>query len=138
MGDGIAPGSTNAQPSAQQTTRDLLADIFGTDPPAAPAQQKSAVNDIMGLFGDNNIATAPTPSSQPQPTPTPTPAPAPLATYTAYEGHGLKVALSPSKDAKAPNVTNFLLTFTATGSEGIQSINFQAAVPRVSINLLCP
>ena len=125
MGDGIAPGATTTQQATPQTTRDLLADIFGADPPAAPAQQKSAVNDIMGLFGDNG-----SPAASASPAPASQPAPASSPTYTAYEGHGLKVALSPSKDTKAPNVTNFLLTFTATGSESVQSINFQAAVPK--------
>lgn len=127
MGDGTA----SSQPSAavQQSARDLLADIFGSDPPAENTHttQKSAVSDIMGLFGTE--ANAP---SRPQPSVADAPIQsAPERLFTAFEGHGLKITLAPTKDSKNPNVTNFLLTFHATEDGGVQSINFQAAVPKV-------
>lgn len=64
-----APGAPVAQ--QQQSTQDLLADIFGgmgmeasAAPVATPVQaQKSSMSDIMGLFGDSPAAPAAPPSS---------------------------------------------------------------------------
>ncbi|GAA5866099.1 hypothetical protein JCM8547_000597 [Rhodosporidiobolus lusitaniae] len=104
MGDeNTSPTSATAPAVQQQTTQDLLADIFGTGDaaPSAPssatsptaATPGSAVNDIMSLFGSTSLSPQPTgasaspasndlfsalsstPSTAPSPSPTPAPAP---------------------------------------------------------------
>ncbi|SPO20344.1 probable golgi adaptor HA1/AP1 adaptin gamma subunit [Ustilago trichophora] len=70
---GGAASSGGAGAGTQQSTHDLLADIFGgsdmggapaTAAPAAAAQKpKSSVNDILGLFGDSGSTTAPAPAA---------------------------------------------------------------------------
>ena len=63
--DPAATEASNGAPAqSQQSTQDLLADIFGGGgdaPAAAPASSKprSTVDDIMGLFGNNTPAAAP-------------------------------------------------------------------------------
>lgn len=131
---GEESASSSAPIVNQQSTRDLLADIFGagdeSSQAAAPAPAgKSSVNDILGLFGSDPPSSSSQPAApqqQSQP-----PQPPTTKTFTAYEGNGLRITLAPAKDSKSPNVTNFLATFTATTAGGVQNINFQAAVPKV-------
>lgn len=161
MGDESASVSNGDTQPVAQTTHDLLADIFGSggeaaaQPPATSASAQSAVDDIMGLFGNTGAAN-PTPTqststdllSSMSGAPNPSPAPeatatAPVVTvaqrvqlqaYTAYEGKGLKVTLTPKTSAQQPGIVQILAKFTATGSDAVTNVNFQAAVPRVSVS----
>ena len=73
-------GAAPAGKATQQSTHDLLADIFGGSddmgggaavaaaPAAAPAAKpKSSVNDILGLFGDSGMGSAPASAPAPPP-----------------------------------------------------------------------
>lgn len=125
MGD-EAPSS---QAASQPATQDLLADLFGggsssqSPPTAAP---RSTVDDIMGLFGNSSqpssSATLPQPAAA-------APAPKPsLQSYTAYSKNGLKITLTPKTSPTQPGMVQILARFTA--DEPVQSVNFQAAVPK--------
>ena len=146
MGDEASAASSSASAGVStQTTHDLLADIFGgSNAPAAteqPTAANTAVNDIMGLFGDSSAPTVTSPTLpagnmaslfdvSDAPSSAPAPVPAGPTQYPAYAANGLKITLAPQKDAQNPNVVNILATFTATGGS-VQGINFQAAVPKV-------
>ncbi|GAA5843131.1 hypothetical protein JCM5353_007207 [Sporobolomyces roseus] len=159
MGDESSSPTSAAPPSAaqQQTTQDLLADIFGssdnssTPAPTSPTAPSSNVNDIMSLFGSTSLSPQPTGYSSPPaststpsndlfstlastpaaPSPAP-PAPAPTPSapqpHEAYNGNGLKITLTPIRDSNNRNVVNILAKFTST--QPVQSVNFQAAVPK--------
>lgn len=163
MGDESTPASSSSAPaSRQQTTQDLLADIFGmgedtpsaaTPPAAAP---KSATDDILSLFGSTSLspqatgsscassppsaslaASAPagdffsTVSSTPAVSTPPVPT-GPVA-HEAYNGDGLRITLTPVRDANNPLLVNIMARFTAT--QPVQSVNFQAAVPKVCLGV---
>ncbi|KAJ1027870.1 hypothetical protein NDA13_003323 [Ustilago tritici] len=97
VSSGGGAASSGAGAGIQQTTHDLLADIFGGSdmggaPAAAPAaggaaagqKPKSSVNDILGLFGDSGS------------TPAAAPAPAAQATPSSYGGLDLLGGLDTS------------------------------------------
>lgn len=159
-GDDIDSGSASQAATRQQTTQDLLADIFGTSndevvSPSAPAPSgQSSVNEIMGLFDSTSISSstpsysAPPPSnpsvsndffsslSSTAPAPSPAPKPAPPVKsaptpFDAYNSNGLTITLTPVRDASNPLVVNILARFTS--SVEVTGVNFQAAVPKVSI-----
>jgi len=127
MGDESTSPTSSAPAAQQQTTQDLLADIFGSSDtsttPAAtsPTAPSSNVNDIMSLFGSTSLspqptgyasstATTSTPSNDLFSTLASTPAasaPAPAAVaptssapqpHEAYNGNGLKITLTPIRD----------------------------------------
>lgn len=188
-------GNNGNGASTQQSTQDLLADIFGgdggmgasssnvTSPTSSQPAQKST-NDIMDLFGSSSSNSAAggsgmgmaglggMSSQNPPPTngsgldslnsglqgldifgggsgssSTSTPAPtqaqvstpaAPVAStspqsYTAYDQKGLKISLSPAISPARPDVVNITARFECTGMDSVQGVNFQAAVPKVSI-----
>jgi AP-1 complex subunit gamma-1 len=159
MGDESTSPTSSTPAAQQQTTQDLLADIFGSSDtsstPAAtsPTAPSSNVNDIMSLFGSTSLSPQPTGYASPTAT-TSTPsndlfstlastpaasAPAPAAVaptssapqpHEAYNGNGLKITLTPIRDNNNRNVVNILAKFTST--QPVQSVNFQAAVPKVS------
>jgi AP-1 complex subunit gamma-1 len=166
MGDEPASPSAPASSAAStvipstSATHDLLADIFGSTsspspssaqqqpPAAASGPPRSAVDDIMGLFGPSNPTSTPSaPSassllSQQQPAPSqqqqqqqprataPPSAGAPTP-YTAYEKNGLKVTLTPRASPTQAGVIQILAKFTSLDGGVIKNVNFQAAVPRV-------
>ena len=163
MGDENVPATSGESQPVAQNTHDLLADIFGSGgsdnavPLETPAvSSRSAVDDIMGLFGKtglqdttqnainapasstNLLSSMPVTSGSPvsanagAAAPTPVVPKAQLQTYTAYEGKGLKVTLTPRTSAQQPGIVQILARFSATGPEAITNVNFQAAVPRVS------
>ncbi|GAA6012835.1 hypothetical protein JCM10207_005379 [Rhodosporidiobolus poonsookiae] len=158
MGDEATSPTSAAPAQQQQTTQDLLADIFGsgdaTPAPAAAAPPSNPVNDIMSLFGSTSLSPQPTGASASStsasadlfsalssstaaaPSPAPSPAPAPAAqpagpqAHEAYNRNGLRITLTPVRDASNRNVVNVLAKFTATEGEPVQAVNFQAAVPK--------
>ncbi|SPC63635.1 probable golgi adaptor HA1/AP1 adaptin gamma subunit [Ustilago sp. UG-2017b] len=100
VSSGGGAASSGAGAGTQQTTHDLLADIFGGSdmggaPAAAPAaggaaagqKPKSSVNDILGLFGDSGS------------TPAAAPAPAAQATPSSYGGLDLLGGLDTSSSS---------------------------------------
>ncbi|TIB94206.1 hypothetical protein E3Q19_00520 [Wallemia mellicola] len=105
-------GGAASVPSAGVTgnAHDLLADIFGTGSPApetaAGAQsQKSSVNDIMGLFGQQ--------TQQPEQSATGEVNPTEPTGYTAYDANGLLIVLTPSVDTSKGNIVNIKAMFTS-------------------------
>lgn len=183
MGDEGTTSMDTTAPSngvKQQTTQDLLADIFGgmgDEQPSAPSSlvspkaPKSAVEDIMGLFGSTDSTTtsalgsngasnglagmaAPTrqmsggqssgldgidllgggPSYSSPPPPAAAqaaPSPPQQQAYSAYDQKGLKITLTPNVNPARPEIVNITARFEATSGASIQSVNFQAAVPKV-------
>ena len=154
-------GPNVAPPATVQSNQDLLAEIFGssnipsTATTASPSQQqKSTVDDILGLFESSSRTPAPVsvaatsvaPSSLP-PTPasafpsasaisTPVQPPQQKPTaYPAYEKNGLKITLTPQPLAARPGVVMILARFQLTGAEAAKNLNFQAAVPKVYLLL---
>lgn len=148
------PSSINGQKGPQGD----LASMFGLSPgsasqssPPSGKSQRSAIDDILGLFDSSSAGnTQPpptsfsTPATQPlaaepslfDATPTPAPAPPPptmprLAAYTAYDKHEMKITLTPQVSAGKPGVVNILARFQVTGLTPASSLNFQAAVPKV-------
>lgn len=138
-------------PAGVQSDIAAMLGLGGAASPAgSTAKQKSAIEDILGLFDSTPAVTpASPPASQPsQPTASsssslfevasaapPAPAPAPaqprLTSYTAYEQHGLKITLTPQISTAKPGLVNILARFQTIGSTAVTGINFQAAVPRV-------
>ena len=131
--------------------------MLTTSPPLPAQQQKSTVDDIMGLFGTtsapgiqtphpnaipSSYPSAPTSSFPPTPIaqrpspPQPTPATAPpqqrLTAYPAYEKNDLKITLTPQTSAAKPGVVMILARFQVSGGEAATGLSFQAAVPKVN------
>ena len=149
---------------ASQNNEDLLREIFGSidstpspatisnavpatsNPAAPPTTQKSAVEDILSLFGSGGGAVSsvpvpftPTstsgpafniPPSQPHPPSQPS---APAAKgYTAYDKNDLKVILVPQTSSNKPGIVLIQARFEVTGSNAATGLTFQAAVPKVT------
>lgn len=160
-GTGAGPaGGAAAAAVPAQSAQDLLADIFGSGDAApaaaaaAPSQKQSdPVNDIMSLFGSTSISpqpTGPAPSSAspsndlfsamsvtpaaPVAAAAAAPPPAPVQmgpqALEAYNRNGLRITLTPVRDSNNRMVVNVLAKFTST--QPVSSVNFQAAVPKVS------
>ncbi|TFK51781.1 Adaptor protein complex AP-1 gamma subunit [Heliocybe sulcata] len=153
-----APATNGTAPSTR-TNEDLLAEIFGSSAPSAPVpgaseptspvsppgqKKASTIDDILGLFDSTPAPTTsspvPAPVSQmssafslPQ-TQTPPPAAQPAAprlqSYTAYEKNTLKITLTPQPNAARPGVVNILARFQVTAGQPVESLVFQAAVPK--------
>jgi AP-1 complex subunit gamma-1 len=159
LGDEItntsAPSSNGGSALNAQSNQDLLAEIFGSSPApptsSAPAAgqgiapstaKKSAVEDILGLFGSTPTgsgtplpeAAAPPPSafSLSQSQSPPAQAPPKLQSYTAYEKEELKITLTPQTSAQRPGMVNVMVRFQVTGSNVASGVNFQVAVPKVN------
>lgn len=124
-------------------------------PPGAP----KTVNDILGLFDSTPSApspatsmyqqpatstyTSPTSTSNPlfslgqveasQPAQPPPQARPQAQSYTAYDNHELKITLTPQVSAARPGIVNIMARFMVSGSTAASNVNFQAAVPKVSI-----
>lgn len=149
---------TNGPSVAAQSNQDLLAEIFGsstlTSTPSTaavstPSAHRSAVNDILGLFGSTpaaavstpapvqtpeaiNTPSAPLPQSQSQSPPpqASTSGSSRLTTYTAYDQNGLKITLTPQTSPAKPGIVMIMARFQVTGESPVTGINFQAAVPK--------
>ncbi|CAG8582449.1 15939_t:CDS:10, partial [Dentiscutata erythropus] len=107
-------------PENNQSTVDILADIFGsgstttttTTPPVTPAgirhapeNNKPNVDILADIFGSDQ--------------------------YVAYNKNGFKITLNPSKDPTNSNILNIEVTFHNIGvGVTIQNLLFQAAVPK--------
>ena len=125
----IAPSGGTVQ--HQQSTQDLLADIFGGAPAATPtsAPPKASSSDILGLFdappkadvggmttalGGLDLLSETTSA-----------APAALATQDVYLQHGLHVTFAVQKSGDTAQIR---ARFTA--AVPIDQVSFQAAVPK--------
>lgn len=148
-----------AVPGGHKTNEDLLAEIFGGSTatsaatPTSPASQpqKSTASDILSLF--DSPAPSPVPpqaaaepssatisslfdltSSVAPSAPAPKPAAAPkLPSYTAYEKNDLFISLTPQRSTTQPGVVDILARFQVKGITAVNGLNFQVAVPKVSI-----
>ena len=66
--------------------------------------------------------------------PPPKPAAAPkLPSYTAYDKNDLVISLTPQRSTTQPGVVDILARFQVKGSTAVNGLNFQVAVPKVSI-----
>ncbi|KAF9485489.1 Adaptor protein complex AP-1 gamma subunit [Pholiota conissans] len=161
IGDDIVstPATASAPAASAQSNQDLLAEIFGglsttSASPAPAAPQRTAVDNIMGLFDNTNIsspglptphpsamppayAATPTsafPQAQAPPTSVPTPAAAPsqqrLTAYPAYDKNDLRITLTPQTSPSKPGVVMILARFQVSGSVPATGLSFQAAVPK--------
>ncbi len=158
LGDDVPSASEHAVsvPGGQKTNEDLLAEIFGgsnTMSPPAPTSasqpQRTTANDILSLFDSpppsastqatspataslfsltSNVAPAPAAAAPP-----PKPAAPKLQSYTAYNKNDLMVSLTPQRSATQKGVVDILAGFQVTGSSPVTGINFQVAVPKVSM-----
>lgn len=134
--------AASAQPAApaKSSVNDILG-LFDSTPsvtsPTSPPTSNytspiATANPLFAALGD--IAPQPQPQQQPQAV---TPQPAaqstrpPAQSYIAYEGHELKVNLTPAVSPARPGVVNILARFQVTGGNAASNVNFQAAVPRV-------
>ncbi|CAA7265109.1 unnamed protein product [Cyclocybe aegerita] len=164
LGDEVpaTPGIPNGQPApSAQSNQDLLAEIFGSSSSTAPSttvspptQQKSTVDDILGLFGSTGTGAAASPAP-PTPYPgvaptfpstpastfppsapavsTPVPAAPPqqrLTAYSAYDKNDLKITLTPQTSPAKPGIVMILARFQVSGTEAVTGLSFQAAVPK--------
>ena len=148
-----------AVPGGHKTNEDLLAEIFGgsnatsTASPTSPASQpqKNTASDILSLF-DSPAPSATPPQAVASPSsatmsslfdltssvapsaPPPKPAAAPkLPSYTAYDKNDLVISLTPQRSTTQPGVVDILARFQVKGSTAVNGLNFQVAVPKVSI-----
>ncbi|GAA5923345.1 hypothetical protein JCM1841_006491 [Sporobolomyces salmonicolor] len=105
MGDegGSPTTGSPAPPAQQQTTQDLLADIFGSSDTSAPAAASPAaatvsdpVNDIMSLFGSTSLSPQATGASYTSPLAASPSTPAPSAEF--FSAH----ASTPAASSPAP------------------------------------
>jgi AP-1 complex subunit gamma-1 len=145
-----------AVPGGNKTNEDLLAEIFGvggtdqasTNSPSSIGSkpQKSTANDILSLFDSPapsatppqavattaaslfDLASPVTPSAPP-----PKPATPPqLPSYTAYNKNDLVISLTPQSSTQ-PGMVDILARFQVKGNIAATNLNFQVAVPKVSI-----
>ena len=135
FGSGEATGSAAAKQS--DPVNDIMS-LFGSTSlspqstgPAAPAPAPTpASNDLFSMMGTSSSPAAPTPAAS---TPAPA-APAAAASgpqaHEAYNRNGLRITLTPVRDANNRMVVNILAKFEAT--QPTSGVNFQAAVPKVS------
>lgn len=157
MGDEIPSAPVpNGTPSVP-ATQDLLAEIFGNSGPSAPAPAgspappaapRNIAQDILGLF-DSPSAPSPAPASPVAAAPAPSmqslfnvtasvpqaasPPPAAPAGYNAYDQNELRITLNPQTSPTRPGLVRVIASFQATGPNPVSALNFQAAVPKVSI-----
>lgn len=128
ISSGGAPPTANGQPTAPaQSNQDLLAEIFGsgaptTSPqPTSQSQQRSTVEDILGLFGSTNTS-SPAPSTFTTSPPATAAASNPMSSlfvnsnspsaYTASPVQSPAASVSPAATPAAP-ATSRLTTYTA-------------------------
>ncbi|KAG8895980.1 clathrin associated protein complex large subunit [Tulasnella sp. 408] len=88
-------------------------------------------NPLFAALGD----IAPQPQQQPPaqavtPQPAPQQARPPAQSYIAYDGHELKISLTPAVSPARPGVVNILARFQVSGGNAASNVNFQAAVPK--------
>ncbi|OSD05519.1 Adaptor protein complex AP-1 gamma subunit [Trametes coccinea BRFM310] len=130
--------ASTASPAPAPAQRNIAQDILGLfDTPSAPAAAPAtAAQPPFGaqssLFGAAAPATVspPVPQATSPPIPSVAPAaPAPTG-YTAYDKNELRVTLTPQTSPTRPGLVRILAHFTATGSNPLSGLNFQAAVPK--------
>ncbi|KIO26478.1 hypothetical protein M407DRAFT_74344 [Tulasnella calospora MUT 4182] len=137
--DPVAPSQPVAP--AKSSVNDILG-LFDsapapsiTSPTSAPTSTYTSPiatgNPLFAALGD----LAPQPQQQPPPqavTPQPAPQQArpPAQSYIAYDGHELKISLTPAVSPARPGVVNILARFQVAGGNAASNVNFQAAVPK--------
>lgn len=131
-----AAGSSSAAGAAAAKQSDPVNDImslFGSTSlspqstgPASASASASASNDLFSVMGTSSSPAAPTPAAPAAPAAA---ASGPQA-HEAYNRNGLRITLTPVRDAHNRLVVNILAKFEAT--QPTSGVNFQAAVPKVS------
>ncbi|KAG8945593.1 clathrin associated protein complex large subunit [Tulasnella sp. 424] len=130
----------SAQPAApaKSSVNDILG-LFDSTPatPSVTSPTSPPISNYTSPIATANPLFAALGDIAPQPQPQAvTPQPAAQATrppaqsYMAYEGHELKVNLTPAVSPARPGVVNILARFQVTGGNAASNVNFQAAVPR--------
>jgi AP-1 complex subunit gamma-1 len=152
MGEEPSDSANGASSSGQAagSSLDPLDGLFGSG--SGPSSSSKPRNDsIMDLLGDLDLGQQPSTSSPPLPTSASpqtspnasspqndifasfgTPESTPISQeYNVFENDGLKITMTPSKDAANPNVTNFETNFTTTNGSEATDLMLQIAVPKV-------
>ncbi|KAF9052363.1 gamma-adaptin [Hymenopellis radicata] len=138
----VSPTNGNATSSERE-----LAHLFGggspspaaNGAPSQPAQTRSTIDDILGLFGPGPTASPAPPMAAVSPAPGPSlfdvvssssSSPPRLASYTAYDKNQLKITLTPQTSAAKPGIVLIQARFQVTGGGAAENVTFQAAVPK--------
>jgi len=151
-----------SKPAQAGNNIDLLADIFGSQPSAAPQSPSSPISvppsggSLLDILGDS----APAPKPQQRAT-SPTAGLTGMASlgqalpstqrsaspsmngrdnkHQAFAQDGLAIHLIPARDQQNPTVVNIQITFTNDGSNGtVSDVQFQAAVPKTQRLQMAP
>ena len=161
---GIAAGA-GSNVDAHDLLADIFGGSIKSASESRPIKNANPVDDIMSLFGTSNIGQSTSKESSPRavdslasPTheePTiATPKPdsvqsvlyqnntkqaglpkSALQQYTAYEKNDLKITLMPKTNSAQPGMVQILVRFNAVGAGVLENVNFQAAVPKVSLRV---
>ncbi|KAH9893470.1 Adaptor protein complex AP-1 gamma subunit [Cubamyces lactineus] len=135
-----APSTSTAAPAAAPAQRNIAQDILGLfDSPSAPSAAAPAAATPSyaaaqpSLFDTAAPAAATSPPIPQATSPPPAQAPAAVAAptgYTAYDKNELRITLTPQTSPTRPGLVRILAHFTATGTNPLSGLNFQAAVPK--------
>jgi AP-1 complex subunit gamma-1 len=120
-------GSTDSNASAMGSNG-ASNGLAGMTPPT----RQASIGQSSGLVGLDLLGGGTSYSSPPPPAAAkPASAPSQQQDYSAYDQNGLKITLTPNVNPARPEIVNIAAKFEATSGASIQSVNFQAAVPKV-------
>lgn len=129
--DIASPGA--GSPTAPKSNANDIMSLFNTSPTAAvsPPITSSLPAAPIGESLFDLVTPSPSTSSAPTPASAAMPAARPqLQSYTAYDRNSLKITLTPKVSPAQPGVVQILARFAASGTEKIEGVNMQVAVPK--------
>lgn len=130
--DIASPGA--GSPTAPKSNANDIMSLFNTSPTAAVSPPVTSSLPAAPTGGSLFDLVTPSPSTSSAPTPASAAVPAAkpqLQSYTAYDKNSLKITLTPKVSPAQPGVVQILARFTASGTEKIEGVNMQVAVPKV-------
>lgn len=121
---GNTGGSSSASTSSSASGLGGLASMNGLG--SVGSSSKQGGDDLAGLdiFGGSSSSAAPKPAAPPA---TPTSS---SQSYTAFEGKGLRITLTPKVNPTRPEIVNILAEFSS--QVDVEGLSLQAAVPKAS------
>lgn len=136
--DPAAASSSGGSAPARNANAGILS-LFDSSPAAAaPAPSASGSNSLFdlgsGSSAPSSSAAPPAAALAPAAVAAAAPSRSQLQSYTAYEKNGLKITLTPKAAPGQAGVVQVLARFTA--QEAVENVNFQVAVPKVSLRAL--
>ncbi|UOH79186.1 hypothetical protein LQV05_000176 [Cryptococcus neoformans] len=129
--DIASPGA--GSPTAPKSNANDIMSLFDTSPTAAVSPPVTSSLPAAPTGGSLFDLVTPSPSTSSAPTPASAAMPAAkpqLQSYTAYDKNSLKITLTPKVLPAQPGVVQILARFTASGTEKIEGVNMQVAVPK--------